>query len=114
MEDNYTNKKVEEIINSAENIERVKAPDFFLKKVMAGIERGGADATQPPSVRLWLRFAAVLALLVVNSFIMLNFLSTGNANSALNGSAYTAADEIIADYNLNTSQYYALETALDE
>ncbi|GAB5524628.1 MAG: hypothetical protein Roseis2KO_25000 [Roseivirga sp.] len=70
--------RVDEIMNSVENLHRVSVPQDGFQKVQQKLvdQRSRAGMTEKPSDQSWMRVAAVIALLVCsNIWAVANYLS---------------------------------------
>lgn len=90
--------KIEEILSSADNCQRAGVPDFFYTRLKAKMER---LATPAPTSRSWVlkpafAMAAVVAVLILNAFIILQ-----NNKTTTSTSDTDTFQSIAAEYRLN-------------
>lgn len=95
-------KKIEEILNSLDTIKRAEAPDFFYTRLKARMEKETEVAVKKHWVlRPVYTFAALILLLVVNTFILLK--NEGVKQTETN---IDPMQSIAAEYNLNDNSLY--------
>jgi hypothetical protein len=94
------NNKIEEILSSLDDCSRATAPDFFYTRLKARMEKMNGPVAVRPSwvLKPVYAIATVLAVLVLNAFILLQ------NNKANNNSLVPDTDtfqSIAAEYKLN-------------
>lgn len=114
--DNSKNNRIEEILNSLDNVHKAEAPDFFytrLKAKMLARQTGGEKGILPARPKPWLlrpafAFAVLLVVLLVNAFVIINNNSspdTFNISNDVESLQSIAAEYSVTDagslYDLN-------------
>ena len=92
----HSNKKVEEILNSLDGINRAAIPDFFYTRLMARMEK----SLEPSIKKSWIlrpafALTTLAAVLLINAVVILK----GDDDTAANDSE--TLQSIAADYSLN-------------
>ncbi|MBS1759015.1 MAG: hypothetical protein JST23_02735 [Bacteroidetes bacterium] len=78
------NKKLEEILNSLDGVQKTSAPDFFYTRLKARMERGTERLTQKRSWYLQPIYIAAILLFVIaaNAFVYMNSKRSTQENTA--------------------------------
>ena len=95
----HSNKKVEEILNSLDGINRAAIPDFFYTRLKARMEK----SLEPSIKKSWIlrpafALTTLAAVLLINAVVILKG-DTGKDDTATNDSE--TLQSIAAEYSLN-------------
>ncbi len=98
-------KKIEEILSSLDGAQRASAPDFFYTRLKARMEKELVNV--PGKAGIWrpaYAFAALLLVLVINAFVILN----GNQTKDTSATDIDVTQSIAAEYNINSNLTYEI------
>ncbi|MCX6317252.1 MAG: hypothetical protein NTW29_08170 [Bacteroidetes bacterium] len=95
------NKKIKDILSSADHCSRAGAPDFFYTRLKARMEKehGAIPARSSWVVKPVYAMAAVVAVLILNAFIL--FGKSDKSTIQVNSSDTDTFQSLAADYRLN-------------
>ncbi len=93
------NKKIEDILNSLNGVQKAVAPDFFYTRLKARMEKGH-DSLVPKSwgLRPVYAIAALIVVLLINVVVII---SGQNANKEVVGADTDTLQSVAAEYALN-------------
>lgn len=101
------NNKIEQILNSVDQIERVEAPSFFYTRLKAKMEKGLPSES---NVRSWVfrpafAFAALLLVILINAAVFLK----GTVSDKVAPATETEMFQSIAsEYSINSNLTYEI------
>lgn len=99
------NKKIEDILNSLDGINRAPVPDFFFTRVMARMERQqeGKTANRPWLLRPAFAFGISVAVLIVNAALLIQKQEKQSAPALADTEKFQS---IASEYSLNDNVAY--------
>ena len=98
MEKNKHNKWVNEVIGSADKIQRVKPRSDLFAKIESQID--STNFKQIPIQRFRLSAAAAVLLLVLNGIAISSYYTNSQSDELSQEMDFTSAETLLTDYNL--------------
>jgi hypothetical protein len=116
--DKGQNKKIEDILNSLDGVQKVVAPDFFytrLKAKMLAQLEGGEQGYEPARLKLWLfrpvyAVAALIVVILINAAVIFNGQNTKDDTAADSDILQSVA----AEYALNDNSTNLYDLNMDK